>query len=188
MESEALEICPYNHHHASRSDFSTTWHRAGKRTPRKPEMASCKHACHAVLMTKPKPEAARVNRSRTKEGDSLSPLKISFPSAEQNGSAPPVSPSSPTLKSGTLTTLTAIPCLSLGFLFPKSLFVKMTQSERGPPSSPLPPPRRYCNQESKPPAAERSRRPPKCMKGEAPARMKGMRGKLHWDRFFFFFT
>lgn len=51
------------------------------------------NACHAVPITKlEEREAACVNRSPEEEEHSLSPLKTSFPSAEQNGSTPPVAP------------------------------------------------------------------------------------------------
>nr|KAF6471361.1 gametocyte specific factor 1 like [Molossus molossus] len=95
-------------------------------------MGSCKcHACHVVPITKPEEhEAACVNGSPVEEGASLSPLKMSFPSAEQSGSTPPVSPGSPSPMSGISMILTVIPCLSLRLLFPKSSFVKATQSQR----------------------------------------------------------
>lgn len=96
MEPEALKSCPYNpHHRIPLSRFQYHLASCRKKNPKKAKkMASCKYnACHVVpLKQLEEHEAACVNRSTVEEEGSLSPLKVSLPSPEKNGSAPPVSP------------------------------------------------------------------------------------------------
>ncbi|XP_068381389.1 LOW QUALITY PROTEIN: gametocyte-specific factor 1-like [Eschrichtius robustus] len=96
MEPEALEICPYNsQHRIPLRRFQYHLASCRRKNPQKAKkMASCKYnACHVLPIEKlEEPEAACVNRSTVEEEDSLSPLKVSLPSSEQNGDTPPVSP------------------------------------------------------------------------------------------------
>ncbi|XP_045384850.1 gametocyte-specific factor 1-like [Lemur catta] len=88
MEPEALEICPYNPHHRvplSRLQYHLASCR--RKNPKKAKkMASCKYnACHVVPIKElEEHEAACVNRSSMEEEDNLSPLKVGFPSSEQD--------------------------------------------------------------------------------------------------------
>eukprot|EP00069_Balaena_mysticetus_P006150 bmy_18457T0 len=96
MEPEALEIYPYNpQHRIPLRRFQYHLASCRRKNPQKAKkMASCKYnACHVLPIKKlEEREAACVNRSTVEEEDSLSPLKVSLPSSEQNGNTPPVSP------------------------------------------------------------------------------------------------
>ncbi|XP_057556868.1 gametocyte-specific factor 1-like [Hippopotamus amphibius kiboko] len=99
MEPEALEICPYDpHHRIPLSRFQYHLASCRRKNPKKAKkMASCKYnACHVVPIKKlEEHEAACVNRSTVEDEDSLSPLKVSLLSSQQNGNTPPVSPCLP---------------------------------------------------------------------------------------------
>ncbi|XP_006839346.1 PREDICTED: gametocyte-specific factor 1-like [Chrysochloris asiatica] len=88
MEPEALEICPYNpHHRIPLSRFQYHLASCRRKNPKKAKkMASCKYnACHVVpIKMLEEHEATCVNRSSMEEDDTLSPLKVSLPSSEQN--------------------------------------------------------------------------------------------------------
>lgn len=155
MEPETLEMCPYNPHHRvplSRVQYPLASCR--KKNPKKARMmAGCKYnACHVVPITKlEEHEAACVNRSPVEGEDSSSPLEMSFPSRTEAPLQGP--PGSPAPMSGVSMMLTAIPCLSLRLLFPRSSFVKATQSQRERNPSPLTTPQNLWLGD-KPPAAE----------------------------------
>lgn len=95
MEPEGLQICPYNpQHRIPLRRFQYHLASCRRKNPKKAKkMASCKYnACHVFPIKKlEEHEAACVNRSTVEEEDSLSPLKFSLPSSEQNGNTPPVS-------------------------------------------------------------------------------------------------
>ncbi|XP_061065696.1 gametocyte-specific factor 1-like isoform X2 [Eubalaena glacialis] len=92
MEPEALEIYPYNpQHRIPLRRFQYHLASCRRKNPQKAKkMASCKYnACHVLPIKKlEEREAACVNRSTVEEEDSLSPLKVSLPSSEQNGNTP----------------------------------------------------------------------------------------------------
>ncbi|XP_004430619.1 PREDICTED: gametocyte-specific factor 1-like [Ceratotherium simum simum] len=96
MESEALEICPYNpRHRIPLSRFQYHLASCRRKNPKKAKQtASCKYnACHVVPIRKlEEHEAACVDRSTAEEEGSVSPLKVSLPSPEQNRNTPLVSP------------------------------------------------------------------------------------------------
>ncbi|KAF6088081.1 gametocyte specific factor 1 like [Phyllostomus discolor] len=95
MEPEASETCPYDpHHRVPLSRFQYHLALCRKKNPKKAKkMAGCKYnACHVVPIKKlEEHEAACAERSPAEEEHSWSPRKVSFPSPEQNGSAPPES-------------------------------------------------------------------------------------------------
>ncbi|XP_019603934.2 gametocyte-specific factor 1-like [Rhinolophus sinicus] len=95
-EPEALEICPYDpHHRIPLSRFQYHLASCRNKNPKKAKkMASCKYnACHVVPIKKlEEHEATCVNRSPGEEEDSLSLVKMSRPSPEQDGHVLPASP------------------------------------------------------------------------------------------------
>ena len=134
-------------------------------------MASCKYnTCHVLPIKKlEEPEAAFVNRSTVEEEDSLSPLKVSLPSSEQNGNTPPVSPWLPNPDVWNVDSTNCHPMFVLKTFDPQKLACERDtrELEREDHTPSLTTPRRSSDQESKPPAAERRCRPLKCMKADA---------------------
>ncbi|XP_058893869.1 gametocyte-specific factor 1-like isoform X1 [Kogia breviceps] len=96
MEPEALEICPYNPQHRiplRRFQYHLASCRR-KNAQKAKKTASCRYnACHVFPIKQlEEHEAACVHRSTGEEEDSLSPLKVSLLSSEQNGNTTPVAP------------------------------------------------------------------------------------------------
>ncbi|XP_058893870.1 gametocyte-specific factor 1-like isoform X2 [Kogia breviceps] len=93
MEPEALEICPYNPQHRiplRRFQYHLASCRR-KNAQKAKKTASCRYnACHVFPIKQlEEHEAACVHRSTGEEEDSLSPLKVSLLSSEQNGNTTP---------------------------------------------------------------------------------------------------
>lgn len=132
-----MEMCPYNpHHRTPLSGVQSHLASCRKKNPKKARMmAGCKYACHVVPITKlEEHEAACVNRSPVEGEDSSSPLDMSFPSAEQDGSTAPGSPWVPSPDVWSINDANSHPVFVLKTFVPQKLVCESdTESERKEP-------------------------------------------------------